>query len=213
MPNATIEGHDCTLFYDYDCYQNGVLKKLSPTGKINWLQCRMNMIFLDPMKILTDRQSDVFKALEHPDRPSTAMLMVVSLLLNGIEALGSFLTENDDALPNKNYLRFSAFVNKYLAPDWTTNVTTKQHGTKPLSDILWKSYRNGLAHSFAILNAGIEDDKNGATHHFNSDVIQIDAWRLFADLQKAIVTMFNDVRNDLNVNKKFLSRFDKVYKC
>lgn len=212
MPNATIEGHDCTLFYDYDCYQNGVLKKLSPNGKIEWLERRMNMIFLEPMKTLTDRNSDIFKALEHPGRPSTAMLMVVSLLLNGMEALGSFLTENDEGLPNKNYLRFDAFVKRYLT-NWTMNVTTKQHGTKQLSDILWKSYRNGLAHSFAILNAGIEPDANGGTHHINSDVIQIDAWKLFDDLQNGITQLFKDVRADPVAQKKFLRRFNIVYSC
>lgn len=45
MANAIIEEYECTLFYDYDCHLNGVLKKLSCVGKIEWLNARMKMIF------------------------------------------------------------------------------------------------------------------------------------------------------------------------
>jgi hypothetical protein len=70
-----------------------------------------------------------------------------------------------------------------------------------------------LAHSFAILNAGIEPDPNADTHHFNSGVIQIDAWKLFDDLQNGVTQMFSDVRSDPSAQKKFLRRFNRVYKC
>ncbi len=209
MPNANIEGHDCTLFFDYDCHLNGVLKQLTDAGKIEWLRLRMKMIFLDPINKIADRRGTVYPSLEHPaaGSPMTAMLMVTSLLLNGMEALGSFLTNS-----NNNNKRFYSFVNKYMS-NWNVMVTTKQHGTKRLSEILWESYRNGLAHSFAILHAGIEDDQNNATHHFNNDVIQIDVWKLMADLQGAIDNMFADMQSNNGAKKMFMKRFNKVYTC
>lgn len=137
----------------------------------------------------------------------TAMLMMVSLILNGMEALGSLLT---NAMSTK-HTNFNTFVNKYM-PGWNTMISSPHHGSKSLADILWKSYRNGLAHCFAILHAGIEDVPDPDKYHISSGVVQIDAWKLFDDLQVAVSKMFHDVRNDVPTKKQFLRRFDSVYK-
>ena len=207
--NARIEGHDCTLFYDYDYHHNCSLKSLTHDGKIEWLERRMNMIFLDPMKKLTDRNSDVFKALEHPkgEPPMTAMLMIVSLLMNGMEALGSFLTTSES-----NATRFNEFVDEYMR-DWTQFVDSPHHGRKKLSEILWKSYRNGLAHSFAIIHAGIESLPGTEKFAVSNGALQIDGWKLFDDLQLGISKMFSDIRSNAQTKRLFLERFRNVYKC
>ena len=207
MPNATIEGKDCTLFFDYD-HDNGVLKALSDNGKIEWLEKRMNMIFLDPLRKIIDRKSNIFPQIEHPGgHPMTVMLMVVSLLMNGMEALGSFLTNSTN-----NNQRFFAFVSKYMS-SWNAQVNSPHHGTLPLSGILWKSYRNGLAHSFAILHAGIEADDTNNKYHISGGVVQIDAWKLFDDLLLGVSQMFKDVRTNSSAKQLFIDRFNKVYDC
>jgi len=208
MANATIEGKDCTLFFDYDC-TSGVINSLSDDGKIEWLERRMNMIFLDPLRKIIDRNSTVFSQLEHPpgEPPMTAMLMAVSLLMNGMEALGSFLTNLSD-----NNKRFYAFVDKYM-PTWTILVNSPHHWNKPLSEILWKSYRNGLAHSFVILHAGIEPVGGNSKYHISSGALQIDGWKLFDDLQLGVSQMFKDVRTDAGAKSLFLTRFNDVYNC
>src|SRR3990167_7682555 len=95
MANANIEGHDCTLFSDYDCHRDHILPKLSDDGKITWLERRMRMIFLEPLSTLLDRDSKAYAELETPKggSPRTSVLLSTSLLMNGIEALGSFLTD------------------------------------------------------------------------------------------------------------------------
>ena len=209
MANAEIEGKQCTLFYDYDC-ANGVLSSLSDDGKIEWLQRRMNMVFLDPMKILVPLSSPGFALLNQSfgDPPITGMLMMVSIIMNGIEALGSFLGKRSAS----NYENFELFVIKYL-PEWAINIPSPYYENQSLAKIMWKSYRNGLAHSFAILHAGIEPIPGSDKYRIADEIVQIDVWKLFEDLQTAVVAMFNDVFNDPIIKKQFLCTFNKVYTC
>jgi hypothetical protein len=87
-----------TLFYDYDELRDGKLSKLSSVDeKIEWFMYRMEAVFLNPLRKLFDRESAAHKELNSPPKtvwPWTAMMTgTFSLLLNGIEALGSFLPE------------------------------------------------------------------------------------------------------------------------
>lgn len=207
MANATIEDRDFTLFLDYD-RASGALAALSDNGKIDWLEQRMNMIFLKPITRIVDRNSAVFAQLEHPadSRPMTAMLMAVSLLMNAMEALGSFLVGPFAT----NGMRFHAFVRKYM-PDWNTPIPGGPIGNRSLADVLWKCYRNGLAHAFAVTNAGIEHIHGPDKYHLKAGVLEIDAWKLFSDLQTAIAKLFYDARNDPSVRQTFLRRFNSEY--
>src|SRR5260221_11589521 len=111
MANANIEGYECTLFYDYDFHRDCILQKLTSAGNLTWLEQRERMIFLEPMSSLFDRHSQAFAELEtrKNNAPRTGTLLSVSLLMNGIEALGSLLT----VVRSKNRQNFVAFVAKY----------------------------------------------------------------------------------------------------
>jgi len=209
MANAVIEGFECTLFYDYDCERFHILDQLSDDGKIEWLERRMRMIFLDPLAKIYDRTSIAHHELNFTEGgpPMTPMLMTMSLLMNGIEALGSFLTT---ATGNKQ--GFEEFMNRYM-PDWTVTITAPYHGTHRLSDILWKFYRNGLAHSFAILRAGIDDVPGTDKYMISDNVLQIDGWKFFPDLQHAFNQMFQDARTDNHIRTVLLGRFNDIYQC
>ena len=167
------------------------------------------MIFLFPVKKIIDRAGTIYAQIEHPpgEPPMTAMLMITSMLMNGIEALGSFLTTSD-----KNGVCFDKFMDKYM-PDWIAQVTVPHHARAKLSRVLWKSYRNGLAHSFVIKNAGIEPVPDPDKYIISHTTLQIDAWKFFDDLVAGVNTMFQDVRNDPQANRLFLRRFKKVYGC
>jgi hypothetical protein len=214
MPNAVIEGFHCTLFYDYDCHRDHILNRLSDGGKVEWLEKRMRMIFLDPLRKVYDRASVAHRELhtQASGNPMTPMLMTFSLLMNGIEALGSFLIILPTSDRRKNYRRFNEFMDRYL-PDWTVQVTVPHHGNRKLSDILWDKYRNGLAHSFAILHAGIDDVPGNAKTMVQDNVLQIDGWKFFADLTTAIDRMFQDLHNVAATRAMFLTRFNDVYQC
>ncbi|MDP2208766.1 MAG: hypothetical protein Q8K98_08330 [Bacteroidota bacterium] len=214
MPNATIEGFECTLFYDYDCHRDHILNQLSDNGKIDWLEKRMRMIFLDPLKKIYDRTSVAHNELnvQASGAPMTPMLMTFSLLMNGIEALGSFLIIPSSSDRKKNYRRFNDFMTRYL-PDWTVQIAAPHHGNRKLSDVLWEKYRNGLAHSFAILEAGIDDVPGNGKTMIKDNVLQVDGWKFFADLVSAVDRMFEEVRNLPTARATFLQRFEDVYHC
>jgi len=213
MANAKIEGYDCTLFYDYDCYRDMILPKLTDDGKIKWLELRMRMIFLRPLEVLFDRNSSAFHELESPSQdgsPRTITLMAVSLLMNGIEALGSFLT-NLKSMKKEN---FCAFMDQFM-PDWTCQISSPQHGKQPvsLSKILWDDYRNGLAHSFAIGGAGVDAVQGKDKFKIDGNTLQIDIWKFFSDFKLAVDKMFSDVSASGTSRSHFLSRFADVYNC
>lgn len=212
MANAIIEGHDCTLFYDYDFYRDGILQQLSDDGKIAWLKLRIQMIFMEPMSSLFDRGSQSFKEINTSRNgyPRTGTLLTVSLLMNGIEALGSFFTKKG----SKKKLNFFTFINRYMST-WNIKVRSPRHQNKQLllSEILWYNYRNELAHSFAIDGAGI--DRINGTHKYKVDgyTIQIDVWKFFVDFQHAVNQIFIDVCDKPDVRELFLARFKMIYKC
>lgn len=212
MANAIIEGHDCTLFYDYDFYRDGILQKLKDDGKITWLKLRMQMIFMEPMSTLFDRDSQSFIELNtsRNGSPRTGTLLTVSLLMNGIEALGSFLTEKG----GKKKLNFFTFINRYM-PTWNIEVQSPRHQNEQLSlsKILWQAYRNGLTHCFTIEGAGIDNIQETDKYKIDGDTLQIDIWKFFADFRDAFNEMFIDVCNKPDVRELFLARFKMIYKC
>jgi hypothetical protein len=162
---------------------------------------------------LFDRNSTAFHELESPANdgsPRTVTLMAVSLLMNGIEALGSFLT----GLKSKNNENFQAFMKQYM-PAWTCKISSPQHGTQPvsLSRILWKHYRNKLAHSFAIGGAGVDIMQGADKYKIDGNTLQIDIWKFFAEFRLATDKMLSDCRKQGKLRRRFLSRFNDVYFC
>jgi len=210
MKKINIEGHLCSLFMDYDKYPVDILSQLSDDGKIEWLEKRMNMIFLDPMRKIYNRNSVAHKELHRQKNrnPMNPMVMMLSLLLNGIEALGSFLTFYNGR--NKNSVRFNTFMDGYML-NWTQRINVPNEGYKKLSEFLWSKYRNGLAHSFAILKAGIDDVQGNSIFKIQDNILQIDGQKFFRDLTIAINSMFSDVKNNTQVKQIFIRRFNGEY--
>ncbi len=206
-----IEGHDCTLFHDYDFHRDKILQQLTEDGKITWLEARMKMIFLEPISSLFDKSSKASIDLGTPQNgiPRTGTLISVSVLMNGIEALGSFITNNGSKKDN-----FFAFVNKYL-PAWAIEVNSPQRGNQKiaLTKILWKEYRNGLAHSFAIGGAGVDTVQGIDKYKIDGNTLQIDIWKFFNDFKMGVTQMLDDFRTDKKSRKQFMKRFKEVYKC
>jgi hypothetical protein len=154
-----IENDDFTLFYDYDELRDRKLGKLSDNGKIEWFRYRMEAVFLNPLRKLFDRGSPAHKELNSPPKtewPWTAMMTgAYSFLLNGIEALGSFLPKNhintDEHIKmdkkSKNYFAFKQFIVKYMK-NWDVCVEgtdyRDQKGTRfqkvYLPQILWRYF-------------------------------------------------------------------------
>ena len=210
MPNAIIDDIEFTLFYSFDQLgDEKKLSKLSDLGKIVWLEQRMQMVFIEPLNRLLDRNSVAWKTLnsngdeEEPRR--TVDLATFSILLNGVEALGSFLRPPD----KKNKDNFMAFMFNYMS-DWTVEVDARE-GKKKLSELLWKHFRSGIAHAFVIELGGIEFGLLNKWEIQNG-LIAVNPKLFYDDFLIGQTKYFEDVKDPINPNHKiFLTRFLNAY--
>jgi len=226
-----IENDEFTLFYDYDELRDGKLSKLSPNGKIEWFKFRMEAVFLLPLCKLFNRASDTYKQLNsapNTEWPWTAFMTgAFSLLLNGIEALGSFLPKNTTLTKehykkdkhSTNYFGFKQFIVKYMSK-WDVEVEgtgyTNRNGDRfkkiylPL--ILWDYFRNSITHAFVVQGGGIEfaadENPSGFEIKYNG-YLEIGPINFFQDFEQGVKLYFLDVKNLFQ--KEFLTSFDKAY--
>lgn len=201
-----------TLFYDYDQLQDKNLSRLTDDGKIEWFRLRMECVFLEPLRRLFDIHSTAFRELNSDDqRPYTLfMIAAFSVLLNGIEALGSFLPPVKST-KRENRDKFVAFIHTYMQR-WDINVAGTRYQTNYLPDILWRHFRNGIAHGFVIEGGGIDYDAD-ATQYLvaPSGDLEIGPLAFFRDFLSAVQTFLTDIHSTYRAS--FLQRFREVYPC
>lgn len=210
MANAIIEGIEFTLFYSYDQLgRDKKLSSLSDIGKIEWLERRMVMVLIEPLNRLLDRDSVAWKSLnshaseEEPRR--TVDIATFSILLNGVEALGSFLRPLD----RKNKHNFIAFMSSYMA-NWNAEVKIFG-GSKKLPELLWKNFRSGIAHAFVIERGGIDF---GLTSNWEiqNDLLAVNPKLFYNDFLIGKSKLFEDAKETNSLNHKiFLKRFQDAY--
>ena len=183
---AQIEGMEFTLFYDYDQLRDGKLSRLTDDGKIDWFRLRMGCVFLEPLRRLFDVSSKAFRELNSDtQQPYTYFgIAAFSVLLNGVEALGSFLPALSSGKGEKRD-SFVAFVRTYMTP-WDTTVAGTSHTVDYLTDILWRHFRNGIAHSFVIEGGGIDPDADAARYLVQGGYLEIGPNAFFDDFLRAI---------------------------
>ena len=202
---AVVDGIEFTLYYDYDQLQAGKLSLLNDDGKIKWFRLRMNFVFLEPLRCLYGGKTPAYRALnsmDQDDLPARSFVVATfSLLLNGIEALGSFMTADPKASKRAN---FFAFMRAHMKP-WDKHI---QKGD--LKTILWKGYRNGIAHGFCIPDGGIDNEADGPRWIVASNYLHIGPNTFFQDFVAGVETFFVDVGND-PARSTFLRRFRQLY--
>ena len=214
-----IENDDFTLFYDYDELRDGKLSKLSVDGKIEWFRHRMKAVFLSPLRKLFDQTSDVHKQLNSPPNTewpwSAFMTATFSILLNGVEALGSFLpysktfVHEHNKNRGKNYFRFRGFIQSYM-PDWDVEIPGTSYQSSYLPEILWDHFRNGIAHAFVVEGGGIEFEADPTRWKIKwGRYLEIGPIRFFEDFEKGVTNFFEDAKS--KYRKEFLSRFEVAY--
>jgi hypothetical protein len=213
MPRATIESKDFTLFYDYDQLRDGKLSQLTNDGKIEWFRLRMEMVFLEPLRRIFDRKSRAYLELDSTsdeDLPLRAvMIAAFSILLNGIEALGSFTTP-PRSRSRKNFI---GFIRNYMS-DWNIVVLGTSYQIDYLPEILWNHFRNGIVHGFVIEGGGIEYDIAGKKWVVEDERLKIDPIKFFADFLTGIGAFFTDIKEQKSKKRTyFISRFKEVYPC
>ena len=219
IARAQIEGLDCTLYFDYDQLQHGKLSRLTDDGKIKWFRRRMEFVFLEPLTCLYSGKTPAYRALNSTkpnDLPARSFVIATfSLLLNGIEALGSFLTP----IGSTKRDNFYAFVTKYM-DTWDVLVANSPYSTADLKEILWRHFRNGIAHGFCIEHGGIDNEADtvqggwrvvtdtGPSGSMTSH-LDIGPNAFFQDFLAGVDSFFRDVRTVHRAS--FLQRFRSVY--
>ncbi len=219
MPNAHLGGNDFTLFYDYDELREGKLYSLNDDEQIEWFRLRMTMVFLEPLRRVFDRGSAAYREMNSGPHDMdgspvrTFTLAAFSVLLNGIEALGSFLPRITN-VSGPNFSCFKAFVQEYMK-DWDTRITGDTlYGTRDMPEILWKHFRNGIAHGFVIEGGGVEGNPSPKWKVHEPErgkLLEINYEKFFADFQSGVMRFFNDIQAPGDKRSQFLQRFRSVY--
>jgi hypothetical protein len=124
-------------------YERPQLATLNKSQEIRYFKRRVTMTVLLPLRRMC-RDDKLGWNRESP------LLCFGTCICCAIEAMGKFLTgQLADGNSAKN---FKAFVVDYMSQDWRV----KHLASTPYVDILWKSFRNGLAHGFTIKQGGFE---------------------------------------------------------
>jgi hypothetical protein len=212
IARITIEGIDFTLYFDYDQLRDSKLSRLTDPGRIEWFRCRMEFVFLEPLASLYAGKTPAYRALnsmDQEDLPARSFVIAAfSILLNGIEALGSFITTRPEDDKRAN---FFAFMTTYMKP-WNKHIPNSPYA--PLGDmkaILWEHFRNGIAHGFCIERGGIDNEADGPRWIVGPNSLHIGPNTFFQDFRLGLDSFFADLNSDPGRSSTFLARFRQLY--
>ena len=192
--SINIQGEMYTGFIDYD---RAKLQNKPVDVWIDWLQYRINLILISPLDYFFDRQSPLFKCLNHEDSSTT--LAGLTVILCAVDALGAF-----KAGSSANPGNFRTWIEKYM-PKWDTSSPLSNRDIK---EWLYDELRCGLAHQLSVKKGGAEWINNIIEEPSAGD-IKIDPEAFYTDFKDGVQKYFDDVRNDATTNLKsyFHNRF------
>ncbi|MEW6516848.1 MAG: hypothetical protein AB1439_08095 [candidate division FCPU426 bacterium] len=198
--STQIEGQDFTGFYDYDELESGKLWRLSDAGRIDWFQLRTSKVFLNPLKCIINSDPKANNPLWQSDKDF--MIASFSVILNGVESLGAFLSGKSQMGESHN--NFKMFIDSYME-EWA-----------PLEKQLWEDFRNGMTHGFQIRNGAIEYRRGKSEKHWlrqsgGYSWLVIDPEKLLEDLEQGTKRFFENVRNDDEAKMIFLKMIKEIY--
>jgi hypothetical protein len=135
-------------------------------------------------------------------------IAAMAIMLNGIEALGSFLRP-DISGRDKNKKRFQAFLSQYMS-NWTASVPALGK-TLDVAEILWTHFRNGIAHGFYIERPGSLEFLKERRFEYDGEVLRVCPQHFFHDLDRGVATYFASLEGEVDVLRRFRERFDVVH--
>lgn len=148
-------------------------------------------------------------SMDQEDLPARSFVIAAfSILLNGIEALGSFITARPEDDKRAN---FFAFMTAYMKP-WNKHIPNSPYA--PLGDmkaILWEHFRNGIAHGFCIERGGIDNEADGPRWIVGPNSLHIGPNPFFQDFRLGLDSFFADLNSDPGRSSTFLARFRQLY--
>lgn len=166
------------------------LSVMNDDEKVVWMKNRINLIFVNPInKIIKEKT---------PDFP----LGVMTVICLAIESLGHFSQGSTDRRSSEK--DFKIFIKNYIP------------SAMQIRDHLYKYFRSGLAHAFAIERGSIDHKVKGLYRkqiRGKSFQYEVHPWRLFKNFEKGINAYFIDLEDKKRVllRNKFIKRFNFVY--
>ena len=195
-----------SLFYDYDQIRDRKLTSLTAEQKAMWFCARIDMTFLEPLRRIFKEPypSEVFNELmdTSSETPRSFSIAIMSVMVNGVESLGSFLKPKE----RSNQKRFEAFIKGYMPTWWG-----QRPGGKPLIKLLWKNFRNGIAHGFCITPPGSLEFLQSDPFQWDGQLLKVCPTHFFKDLEIGARTYFTDLKSQKKVLSQFIERFNSVY--
>jgi hypothetical protein len=190
-----------TFFWDFDRVN---LRKLSFSGRVEWLQLRTHEVVLKPLSLLRDEADEAY-----------VYLAAVELACAGIEGLASFLGKGR----NGKKSAFCHFVSSFMHSDFQKEALDHEGKQITYCEHLKRYFRNSLDHSFAIVWGGLwhaNDPKWPGGYlrpNINNEGIAICPLHFLDDLDKAVPRYFETLENDgltSVMGQNFTKRFEGI---
>jgi len=178
-------------------YNRPFLDQLTYQQKVAWFRRRLNVTLIKPLKYL-------YRGVSRSSQQSAVLIFATSVCC-AIEAMGKF---RGGRKVTTNRGRFKAFLKEFMDRRYLTHTIqgeTYEH-------ILWKYFRNGLAHGFTILHGGFEHQGTYFKNKKNS--LLIDPKSFLDDFLDGIEKYLDDLERASESDKiaqNFRDVFEKVF--
>ena len=185
-----------TGWVDYD---RNSLHQLTYIQKIYYFDKRLNMVLFKPM-------NEILRSISKSQSANQSFLLIFATsACCSIEALGKFMKGRFGNPPPRdgNWQRFQTFL-KRMDPDYRH----QRLGNETYGKILWKYFRNGLAHGFTICHGGFEFQSQYFTVRNNT--LLIDPKHFFQDFSNAYKRYLKDLRDKNNLS--LCNNFEYIFK-
>lgn len=194
--------HTWTYWTDYDAIElNDVPEQQQQQIWADWLEERVRRTVIAPLRKIKNEH------IQPAGQENSSALLIFSVsICCAIEAMGKYL-----APTSRNNERFKCFVKKYMDTGYDTQLNGKSY-----AEYLWKDFRNGLAHGFAIARGkfeqrGDEEYFVESTDGMGHPVLSLNWDKLFDDFEKGCKRYFGDVRA-ADCNSSIVKDFKKAFR-
>lgn len=184
-----------TGWLDYDRPR---LANLSSRQRVLYFRKRLSIVLLPAL-------GDLYRGIRPGPQPSPLLVFATAVCCS-MEAFGKFKNGGS----GHNCTRFNAFVDAYMHSDYSTRTV----GGKTYKEILWKHYRNGLAHGFAVSHGGFEvfpgyfQVRRIAGH----DALMINPEHFYRDFRSGVAKYLRELKS-AGPSDPIRLNFDKVFKA
>lgn len=184
-------------------YDRPKLNALAPMEQIDYFELRVRLVVINPLQRILDTEI-------RPTKESSALLIFGVSICCAIEALGKFLTGATEQSGVSCTKRFYAFLHKYMDSEYQTG----KLGSNGYDYILWKYFRNGLAHGFSVKHGGFEGGPSSPYFTERNSTLEVNPESLYRDFVQAFEQYLIELRASNNTGEmfdNFKSIFEDVF--